>query len=104
MRKIKVDYFDAQELAASILDKTKEWENEDIVDSELEDLLYEEFNIDFESFHKLLEHLMPYSVVSKSELTDTLRVGFVDHLKGYYIVKTEITAEGYKTIGNPQNK
>ena len=70
---------------AAMLAKTEEFENDEIED--LEDEFYERFEVGFDQFHKIVEHLLPYSFISKSPLTDTLLIGFADHNRGVYLVK-----------------
>lgn len=89
-KKIAVSYWDVEELASKLLGLEEEFENEEIED--LDDRFYDKFNVSLEDFHGLVEHLMPYTVLSKSELSETLRIGFVDHEEGIYVVKSE-----YKT-------
>lgn len=83
--RIRVDYWAVQELMAKMLNKTEEFENDEIDD--LENEFYEKFEVDEEQFHKIVEHLLPYSFISKSPLTQKLLIGFADHVKGIYIVK-----------------
>lgn len=86
--RVRVSPFDIEELMAKMIGKQEEYEKDEI--ENLEGEFYEKFDIDSEQFHYLIEHLLPYSVLSRSELSDKLRIGFVDHSQGYYIVKGEI--------------
>ncbi len=87
-KRIRVHHWDVEELMAKMLGKSKEYENDEIEDLESE--FYEKFEVDSEAFHKLVEHLMPYTVMSKSDLTETVRIGFVDHAEGVYIIKEDL--------------
>ena len=89
-KQFRVHHFDIQDLMATMLGKYKEYENEEIDDKELEDQFYEEFDVNFEQFHKLVEHLMPYTVINDSPLTRIKRIGFVNHEDGIYIAKAEL--------------
>jgi hypothetical protein len=80
-------------LAAKILDKENEYENEEITDRDLEKMLYDEFEIDFYNFHKLIEHIMPYTCIDKSPLTDEYRIGLVDHSNNCFIVVAHLDPE-----------
>lgn len=86
-KKISVSHWDVEELAAHLLGLEEEFENDEIED--LDDQFYDKFNVSLDDFHGLVEHLMPYTVLSKSEISETLRIGFVDHEKGVYLVKSE---------------
>ena len=51
----------------------------------VEQALFEKFEISSENFHKLMQHLVPYCMVAKSPVTDTVYQGFAHdgmwHLK-----------------------
>ena len=85
---LRVSYFEIGELMAKMIGKQEEYENDEIDD--LEEEFYSKFDIDSSQFHYLIEHLMPYTVLSRSELNDNLRIGFVDHENGVYLVKSDI--------------
>lgn len=90
-QKIRVNYFDLEVLMAQMLGKAEQFENDDI--ENLEEEFYEKFDVDSEQFQKIVEHLMPYTVLSKSDLSDEIRIGFVNHNEGVYIVKENIQLE-----------
>jgi hypothetical protein len=92
-KRISCSTFDTLELAAKIFDKEKEYENEDITDRDIEKMLYDEFEIDFNNFHKLIEHILPYSCVDKSPLKDEYRIGLVDHSNRCFIVVNSFVLE-----------
>ena len=87
-RRIRTHYWGVEELMAAMLNKTEQYENDEIED--LEDEFYQEFDVDSEQFHKIVEHLLPYSHISKSPLTDKILIGFADHNNNTYIIKEEI--------------
>jgi hypothetical protein len=89
-KKFKVHHFDTQDLMATMLGKYKEYQNDEIDDAELENQFYEEFDVNFEQFHKLIEHLVPYTMPTDSPLTRIKRLGFVNHEEGLYIVKVDL--------------
>ena len=86
--RIKTRYGGVEEIMAAMLNKTEQFENDEIED--LEGEFYEEFEVGFDQFHKIIEHLMPYSFISKSPLSDTIVIGFADHNRGMYLVKEEL--------------
>lgn len=83
-KKFKISNFDFEELGAKLcgLDEDSEY-------SDIESAIWEKYEMSFESFEKLVNDLIPYTVKSKSDLTESVRYGFVDHEKGYYILKAE---------------
>jgi hypothetical protein len=92
-KRISCSTFNTLELAAKILDKENEYENGEITDSDLEQMLYDEFEIDFENFHKLIEHILPYTCVDKSPLTGKFRIGLADHGTNCFIVVNNLELE-----------
>lgn len=88
MQKSNLDYFGTEELAAHICGVYEEYENSDLDSSVIEEALYDKFNIGFEEFHKIVEHLTPLIRTSKSELTGNNYRGFV--VDGCYIVKERV--------------
>ena len=74
-----------EELAAHILgvDVDERWED-------LDELLFDEFNIDLEIFENLIEKLMPLCEVGHSPLTGTSYRGFADVKNGFWLEKIEI--------------
>lgn len=92
-KRITCDTFSTFELAAKILDKENEYENDEITEKEIEQMLYDEFKIDFDNFHKLIEHILPYTCVDKSPLTDEYRIGLVDHLTQCFILTNDLPLE-----------
>ena len=82
-----IDYFDAAELAAAVLDLPEIEADEDI--DTVADAFLHKFGMDLEQFAELARRLVPMCAMDKSPLTDTFRRGFVRD--GAYIVK--ITTE-----------
>ena len=74
-----------EELAAHILgvDVDERWED-------LDELLFDEFNIDLNIFENLIEKLMPLCEVGHSPLTSISYRGFADIEKGMWLENIEI--------------
>jgi hypothetical protein len=89
-KKIQASWMDVEELAAKVLDVHEQWENDTIDRGELEEKIYEKFDCSMETFEEIVSALMPFTVLSKSELSDSYRIGFVDHVAGVYVVKHDI--------------
>ena len=89
-KRIQASWMDVEELAAKVLDVHEQYENDTIDRGELEDLIYEKFDCSMEAFENIVSALMPYSVLSKSDLSDSYRIGFVDHVQGVYVVKHDL--------------
>lgn len=86
--RIKTHYWGIEELMAAMLNKTEDYENDEIED--LADEFYEEFEVDTDAFHKIVEHLLPFAHISKSPLSEKILIGFANHTNGTYILKEEI--------------
>lgn len=82
----RVHSFSIEELACVVtgLDYDEIDADHDII----EEKLSQEFDISFESFHELIERLLPLIEVQKSDLTKTLYKGFGKD--GLWLVKTEV--------------
>lgn len=89
-KRIQASWMDVEELAAKVLDVHEQWENDTIDRGELEEKIYEKFDCSMETFEEIVSALMPFTVLSKSELSDSYRIGFVDHVSGVYVVKHDI--------------
>ena len=86
--RIRTHYWGVEELMAKMLNKTEQYENDEIED--LEDEFYQEFEVDSNQFQKIVEHLLPYSFISKSPLSGQVLIGFADHNNDMYIIKEAI--------------
>ena len=89
-KNIPVSWIDVEELAAKVLGVHEQYENSTIDRGDLEDAIYERFDCSMEAFEGIVSALMPYTVLSKSELSDSYRIGFVDHVEGIYVVKHDL--------------
>jgi hypothetical protein len=79
-------YWEVEELAAALLGKTEEYENEEL-EEDIDSLFYDKFDIQLESLYNLLEKLVPMIESDVSGLTGTRRKGFGQN--GCYILKEE---------------
>lgn len=89
---MKLDRFEIEELAAHICEL--DYDNVDY--SDIEEKLYEKFNIDFDSFQTLMETLVPMIDVGSSPLTGTRYKGFskIENNYGCWILRVEIPSAG----------
>lgn len=85
MSKAKMDWIDAEELAAVMLGIGEDYDSEKI-----EDALFEKFEISFEQFHKVAEALMPFTVAAETAIGGKIYCGFVHD--GAFIAKMDIGA------------
>ena len=82
-----MDYFEAQELACAILGLDYDtYVNEDR-ESEIDDALYEKFNVDMDQFIDIVRALLPFTPVVKAGLSGTMYHAFVNEKEGIMIVK-----------------
>lgn len=90
IERIRADWAEVAELACEITGTDEETIYGDF--DVLEDHLYEQFNIDFDSFHEIINRLLPLVDVGKSPLSGKFFKGFskVEDGMGRWIVKAEI--------------
>jgi len=81
----------ALELCKNSIDDYKEYYGikieDDLIDSEIEDLFFDVFNIPFDYFEKLINVLVPLIEVGKSPLTEKIYQGFA--VDGHWLIKKE---------------
>jgi len=80
--------YEVEELICHILDLDEDDENLDI-----EEAIYEKFDCSFETFHEIVEHLLPLANLAKSPITDEYFRGFSVDLgegQGMWLIKEEI--------------
>ncbi len=84
--------FELEELAAHICGLNYDHVNY----SQIEERLYEEFEIDYDSFQRLIEKLVPMIDVGTSPLTGTLYKGFskIEGNHGCWVLRIEIPPAG----------
>ena len=76
MKKITLDYWEVEELAKKVLEL-----NEAAALEEIEETLYNEFGISFEQFQQVVESLIIFTPIVKSELTGRCSHAFVEYIK-----------------------
>ena len=82
-------YFDYEELAALILAKGNEEKAEEILEQESSVApMWEDHEIDFEQFCKIVDMLMDFTFPLESPLTKTLYKGFVHNNR--FVIKKEV--------------
>ncbi len=87
----RLDYLDAQELAASILNIT-ESDDTDNTDA-VEDALAKKFEISAETFQEIAEELFNRIDVGISPLTNEAYIGFVNKERNMFFVKEDISSQ-----------
>ena len=85
---MKLDQFEIEELAAHICGL----DYDNVEYSDIEESLYEKFNIDFDSFQNLMYALVPMIDVGTSPLTGTRYKGFskVEKNHGCWLLRVEV--------------
>jgi hypothetical protein len=86
IRKVQTFSLDIEELACEILGL----DSDEVETSEVERLLYEEFEIDFETFQEIINRLLPLIDVGISPLTGERNKGFSNQGGGCWLVKTKV--------------
>lgn len=72
MKNTKVDWIDAEELAKAILKLDSNADSQ-----EIEDQLFEKFEISFDQFHQLVEVLAKYTPIGQTAVMGNLFRGFI---------------------------
>lgn len=85
-----MDYYDAQELACAILGMDYDELVDEGRDSEIEDALYEKFEIDMEQFCDIVKALLPFTPKVKAGLSGDVYHAFVNEKEGVMIVKQKV--------------
>lgn len=81
---MKLHHWDTEELAQALLNTEAEFDA-------LEVLLYKKFDVDFDTFHRLIEALIEFTPITQSPLTKARYKGFV---KGnYFVCKSEVLTQ-----------
>jgi hypothetical protein len=80
----KMDWMDAEDLAANIMGFPDDYDSDKI-----ENALYERFECSFEQFHKIAEALMPFTIPAKAAISGEVFHGFVKD--GAFICKQLLT-------------
>lgn len=89
-------YDEVQELACAILGLNYD----DLVDegreSEIEEKLYEKFEISMEQFFNIVEALLPYTPIVQAGISGNKYHAFVNEKECLMIVKQQVVEEGEK--------
>ena len=90
IKRINADWDEVAELACEITGTDIETVYGDF--DVIEKALYEKLNIDFDSFHEIVNRLLPLIDIGKSPFSEKFFKGFskIEDGKGCWIVKTEI--------------
>lgn len=82
-----MDYYDAQELACAILGMDYDEIVNEGRENEIEDVLYEKFEIGMEQFCDIVKALLPFTPTVKAGLSGYMYHAFVNEKEGLMIVK-----------------
>jgi hypothetical protein len=88
-----MNYWDAEELACAMLGLDYDELVNDGRESEIEDAIYEKFEISMTQFCDIVEALLPFTPLVQGGLTNTLYHAFVDVKENRAIVKKEYKEE-----------
>jgi hypothetical protein len=83
---MKIDFHDIEDLGRLICGI-----NEDDDSTDVDEALYEKFEISFDSFAKLIEKLIDYTPRAESTLSNKVFTGFVNG--NHFVVKKEVEDE-----------
>lgn len=86
VKKERISSMDLEELAADICGI----EADDT--SEIDDALYQKFNITLEDFQNLMDALWPMLAVGISPITETPYAGFLNEEKGMWLAKKDVSS------------
>lgn len=100
MIKKRLNSFEVEQLLMEIFSiSDAEYEKvdfEELVNEKYKDS--SEHMMSFENLELVLNSLLPYVMASKSELTESVYVGFVDHKNRNFLAKAEATEQEVKDI------
>ena len=85
-----MNYNDAQELACAILGMDCDELVNEGRDSEIEDSLYEKFEIGMEQFCDIVKALLPFTPTVKAGMSGDMYHAFVNEKEGVMIVKQKV--------------
>ena len=85
-----MDYYDAQDLACAILGMDYDELVNEGRDSEIEDALYEKFEIGMGQFCDIVKALLPFTTTVKAKLSGDMYHAFVNEKDGVMIVKQKV--------------
>ena len=67
--------------------------DDDATDDEIEEKLYDDYDVDISEFKKIAGRLMKFSHIAPNPLSDNLNIGFADHSNGRFITMQEYKAD-----------
>jgi len=79
--------WEIEELACTVCGKTEEEKDEIINNSEVDDILFDKYEIDFDTYSKIVQDLLPLTPIIKTAITGTLYHAFVKD--NFIIVRKE---------------
>lgn len=85
-----MDYYDAEELACNILGMDYDEIVNEGRENEIEDSLYEKFEIGMEQFCDIVKALLPFTPMVKAGLSGDMYHAFVNEKEGVMIVKQKV--------------
>ncbi len=72
----------AYSIGCKTSDEAEKW----VEDNDIYCHCYETYEIEFDTWIKIARSLLPFTDISKSEITDKIRVGYASHKECMYIV------------------
>lgn len=87
-------YYEVQELACAILGINYDDLVNEGRESEIEEKLYEKFEISMEQFFNIVEALLPFTPIVQAALTGNMYHAFTNNKECLMIVKQKVEEEG----------
>lgn len=88
-----MDYWDAQELACAVLGLNYDDLVNEGREDEIDNALYEKFEIGMEQFCDIVKALLPFTPCVKAGLSGTIYHAFVNEKEGIMIIKQPVKKE-----------
>lgn len=85
--------WDIEELAYRAMGKTEEEAEKAINDGDIDEALYEKYEISFEQYRAIVKDLLPFTPQIKAAISGTLFHAFVDVKQSKAIVKIDAEVE-----------
>ena len=86
-----LSHYEVEELACKILGL--DYDEIDADSEVIEAKLYDDLNMEWDSFQTVIQRLLPLIEKAKSGLTEETYVGFADKENGVWLVKTPVPKE-----------
>lgn len=87
-------YYEVQELACAILGISYDNLVDEGRESEIEEILYEKFEISMEQFSNIVEALLPFTPIVEAGISGNKYHAFVNEKECLMIVKQKVEEEG----------